>query len=516
MKPLKWMTLIAAFSSSLWAGQISGLITSQGAPVKGAKVVLYSGSSAASSPSMGKLDSAQSDSTGFYLLLAGPNSGSNSFLVSLSGYHSTTVGAVTATSTPVTRNFMLNRNDSSSVITGRVLKASDNSPIVKAIVTLSGGSLDVARIDSTDSAGNFTFKNVGIGTTYSVTSNYAGYAQANVASIAVGWNSTATVASMLLIRNLGTLIGVVRRADTTTKTLAGAKIVLSLAGIKVDSTVSDGAGNYSIQINAATFTVTASLAGYRGYKGNYTLDTTATVYFGTSTVLNIFLTPATGSMFGLVVHAAVANPPIAAGGIDSAKVYLERRRSTAAGFNTWTLCDSTLTDVTGYYSFSGIIPATAGLTGTTGTTVPVYGVSYTGPNGSYRLQIRPLKGATGGIKWAPNYDTNAVLTSMTSTTVYTVAFTPNSTTNIANITLTLGAVPGAIYQSLQGNSHNVRFSKIGKQLALELAPSTFPRVIQVFDLKGTLQKSLLVKANESQVTIPADFSPEKGFIFALK
>ncbi len=514
MKTLKQLILITFIPASLWAGQISGLVTSLGAPVKGVKVTLYTGNTAVSAPTLqtNKLDSALSDSTGFYVFAAGgsnPVSGSISMTAGLSGYHTFTQAAFAAQSGAATRNITINRDDSSSTITGKVLKASDNSPIIKAAVVLSGGKLDVARTDSTDSLGNYTFKGIGTSTGYNITVNAPGYSQSSVGSISLGWNSTTTVSPVLLVRSVGTLTGVIRRADSTTKTLAGAKIVLFVSGFKVDSTTSDGAGNYSIQLNAATYTVVTSLAGYRGYKGTSTLDTSATVSFGTSTILNVFLTPATGSMFGLVVHNSVANPPITAGGVDSAKVYLERRRSAGAGFNTWTLCDSTTTDVTGYYSFSGIIAATGG-----NGAVPVYGVSYANPNGSYRLQVKPLKAAVGGVTYPANYDTTALVTSISSTTVYTVAFAPNSTTNNANITLT--TVLPIIGQVLQGKARDVHFLRAGGQLVLELAPSTFSRVVQAFDLRGTLQGSFQVPANESKVSIPESFSPEKGFLFSLR
>ena len=515
MKAWKYILAATLLPAALWAGQISGLVTSLGAPVKNVKVTLYIGNTAVSAPGVqaNKLDSAISDSTGLYTIAAGganPNSGSVSLTAGLTGYHTFTQAAFTAVATASTRNITIGRDDSSSTITGKVLKASDNSPIIKAVVTLSGGKLDVARTDSTDSLGNYTFKGIGTATGYNVAVNAPGYAQGSVGSIALGWNSTTTVSPILLTKNIGTLTGVIRRADSTTKTLAGAKIVLFVSGFKVDSTVSDGAGNYTIQVNAATYTVVTTLAGYRGYKGTTSLDTTAVVSFGTSTILNVYLTPATGSMFGLVMHAAVANPPIAGpAGVDSAKVYLERRRSTGAGFNTWTMCDSTVTDITGYYSFSGIIPATAGT-----TAVPVYGVSYAAPNGNYRLQIRPLKGATGGVKWAPNYDTTAILTGTTSTTVYAVAFPVNSTTNNANVTLATVLPPAAIFFPNSKTHGIVHMSLLGDKVTMDLGISNVARTVEVFDINGALQHRVSVPAGESKAVMPSVFS--KGYLFQVK
>ncbi len=303
----------------------------------------------------------------------------------------------------------------------------------------------------------------------------------------------------ILLAATGTLSGTVYRSDSTTKIIKGAKIVFFANNLKVDSATSDSLGNYSRVLNEASYTVKSSCPSFRSSKGLLTRDTAITITSGVTNSLSVYLTPATGMIKGTVTYHVSANPPQDPP-FNNARVYLERRTGSSTGLNNWILIDSTHSDTAGFYSFPGLIPATGGDPPPFGT------VNTSKPGGNYRVLVI-AKG------WAPNFDTNQILTSTTPGKLDTVGFAPGSiTVEDIRLTPTINSVYGFFNDPRKG----IHFTRSDDQLVLFIASASFFRTIQVFNPNGRLQDQLVIPAGESKAILPAIYAPEKGFIFCIK
>ena len=234
------------------------------------------------------------------------------------------------------------------------------------------------------------------------------------------------------------------------------------------------------------------------------------------------------------------------------------RRGSAAG----TFVDSTRTNASGTYTFSGVpsgtpnywiavsasgfisttTAGTVGLAITSGVTTRS-NVSLVAPGtiictmrygtiGNYTPIANALIVLRQGTATSPILDsvrTNATgqctLSVLTPGTNYRVTASANgyATTNVTPITVTdegttitnITAAATSLYPILS-SSRGIHFSRIGGQLNLDLGFSVTPRSIQIFNLKGTLQGRVSVPASQSHAMIPARFSPENGFLFRIK
>ena len=461
---------------SLWAATVRGQVRLPGAGpftgVAGVKVVLTSGNSVAP-----HIDSAVSDSIGNYVRNHGATAGARTVITTKSGY----TGSVNLVNVPTAAgdtgtlifNPVISVNNKTSHFTGIVKRASDSSIIIGAIVTLTGGPDPAVNLsDTTDSTGAYRFDSISTGGVYTVTVNATNYSVSSVGSLNVGWNSTFTVPIFYLTQNLGTLTGIVASSAAGNPVIVGAKVVVSVGATKVDSTVTNASGQYTLTLNAAVYTVVVSAAGFKDSLGNASRTLTASVTFNTPTNLNTTLSPATSTISGTVRSAnATTGPPI-----HNAKVVLQRRFGTTAA-GVWYTLDSTFTDANGIFIFDSLIASSGGNTAT---------------STNYRLVASAMYYITG-----------------TSANI-TVALGATNTTNMAL------NIPDAITPFHVNNTQSIRFSTLGENLVLNLKPFDVRRTIEVFDLSGQLQQQIDVRPGESQAVLPARYAPEKGFLFLVK
>jgi len=488
MKSWKFALAAAALlPASLWAATISGTVSASGAGVAGVKVVLIEGTSTGA-----HIDSTTTSGTGTYSF-ANVATGGKTVQASKSGYNSATsfIGISTA-GQAATLNLTISINNSTSVVTGTVRRASDSSVLAGATVTLSGGLLDQPRTKTTDSLGVYRFDSVPTSAGYNVSATSAGYQSNSSGNVGATWNSTTTVTTLYLTGNLGTLHGFVRRADSTAFSIVGAKVVVYSGTAKVDSTVTDSLG-YTLSLPATSYTFKFSAPGYKSDTGRATKDTNFTVAFGTLSTLNVNLTVATSFVGGTVSHAPNATPVV------GAKVVIARRMNGTGAGALYTRLDSTTTDVNGIYLFSNLIAATG--TNQAGSRYRVL-VSFR-PEGAYADY--PTTGAqTTG-------DTMSVAIGATRT------FNVTMTVSAVNSTLPGCVVPvqGVLADFSKARS-DIRFANMGDRLVLSLAPANVTRTVSIFGVNGSLQHQVVVFAGESKVSVPASFSPANGFLFSVK
>jgi hypothetical protein len=268
-----------------------------------------------------------------------------------------------------------------------------------------------------------------------------------------------------------TLTGTLHRSDSTTKVIAGAKVVVLLNNVKVDSTTTNASGQYTLTLTAGTtYTVQFSAVGFKDSLGYAVRSNTITLTTGTN-ILNVNLTVATSGFYGTIQAQSTTGV-----GLPGVKAVLQRRTTTAAVYVT---LDSTTTDANGSYSFSNLIAATGG------------------PGGNYQLLYskagyRPPSGLPQGI-------------------IPGLAVPVGTITPLPAFFLVI-----PIYPFVSNGTKDIRFSTFGNQLALDLTASTAARIIQIFDLNGKLQQRVNVPPGESRLFVPAAYAPEKGFVFLMK
>ena len=483
MKSWKYALTAALLPASLWAATLNVTVgaPAPGTPVAGVFVILTNGSSTGT-----HVDSGMTSGTGLYQF-TNVSVGAHTLLVSKSGYNNVVAlvnPAINTAGQTASQNVTTTINNRTSTIQGVAKKATDSSFAIGATVTLSGGT-DSPRQTTTDSSGHYQFDSVLTSTGYNVAVALAGYQGTSTGNVGVAWNSNTNVPTMYLTPNLGSLSGTVRRNDSTTIVIPNAKVVLSIGTAKVDSVLTDVNGNYSIVVNAASYTLAVSASGFKSLRGNDTVMLTATVTFGSNTVQNAGLTPAHATIAGTLRGTNATTGPIVA----SATVTLQRRLASTGATNVWYNLDSTVTDVNGIYVFSDLIAAT----GTTG--------------GNYRLTVH-----AAGYRNYPSTTTEGNV-------VYTVV--AGGTTNVTNFFLTTctasptsaGCVVGILSNSHE-KSQNIHLTLMGQNLALELGASNVARTVQIFNLNGSLAHQVTVFAGETRAIVPATFAA--GYLFQVK
>ncbi len=163
-------------------------------------------------------------------------------------------------------------------IAGNVTNASSGLSISGATVTANG------MMATTDANGSYSIS-IAAGT-YTVTANATGYNTNSTSGIVVG--SGATVAqNFALTPGVAPIVnGTIK--GTVTNASSGLAIVGATVAADTQSNITDANGNYSINIAAGTYTVTANATGYQ-------TDTTTGVVVtsGNVTTQNFALTPTT-------------------------------------------------------------------------------------------------------------------------------------------------------------------------------------------------------------------------------
>ena len=492
MKTLFYLIFASLLPVSIWSATISGIVgnPAPGTPVAGVKVVLIEGTSTGQ-----HLDSINTDGAGNFSFST-VGTGTKTLIASRPGYNGgAALVGVSNFNASYSANISITINNSTSTVQGFVKRASDSSVVAGATVRLTPNNVtaDPAPIytTQTDSNGKYHFDSLFTGWSCFITASLPGYLESSLSNVLTVWNSTTTAGTMYLTRNIGSISGTIRRNDSATVVIAGAKVVFLVGTAKVDSATTDTNGNYSKVLGAATYNIRVSAAGMKSDRGYPSKDTTATVNFGSNTVMNTGLTPALSTIGGTIHATNATGGPIVSG----AKVVLQHRmRSIPAAQAVWYSLDSTTTDANGIFSFSNLISAPAPASAT---------------YGSYRVLVT----ATGYRNY-PN------TTAENNADVYQVAYGATYIVN-PNIAMTIGCLSlpvdcMEIFSNSQERLQNIRFSLMSDQLILNLNSSSVVRTLEIFDLKGVLQRSVQIPANESRIILPASFAPEKGFLYGLK
>ncbi|WP_226526993.1 carboxypeptidase regulatory-like domain-containing protein [Metabacillus niabensis] len=176
-----------------------------------------------------------------------------------------------------------------STISGNV---SNGGPINSATVSLTNQEGIVIASTTTNVAGNYTFPFVSPGL-YNVSVLASGF-QSQVQSITVQPNQNYTV-NFVLIANPGAITGEIRDAITNTVIPNAVIELLTLEGIFINSTSSNGAGVYSFtNLSPGTYLVRASATNYASSL------VSSTVTAGNTTTTNLFLQQGPGAIQGTV------------------------------------------------------------------------------------------------------------------------------------------------------------------------------------------------------------------------
>ena len=455
-RSIRYLSLATLFlPASLWAATISGMIRTgtpgNFTPVAAAKVVLIAGTT--------RTDSTTSDSTGAYAF-ANVTTGAKTIQASATGYATGTGNVnITTAAQAAILNITLTAVVSSTLSGTVVSNATGNPAIANALVVVStgGGGGGGTVVDSirTNASGAYTFTlNTG---TYAVTVSATGFTSItrNVAVTAAGTTSNFTLNAVVT----GALSGTVVSSAAGNPPVANALVVVTTGGgggggTVVDSMRTDAAGIYAFTVNVATYTVTVSATSYTTVTRNVTVT-------ATGTTSNFTLTA--------IVNNSILNGQITSGGlgVSGAKVVLQYRATTAGA---WTNRDSTTTNVTGNFQFTGLAAAT-------GTAAYRVMVSLTGYTTATSAAITVATGATATVN-----------VTLTSTTIN--IFTPGTA--------------------------RIRYSQAGDRLNLDLGASNAARSIRIFNLSGVLQQRIAVPAGESRAVVPAAFAPANGFLFQIK
>lgn len=484
MKSWKYVSMaVAILSASLWASTINITVgaPAPGTPVQGVKVVLINAVNQA------HLDSVTSAANGTCSFL-NVVTGSYAITASLSGYNSNRVSQVTSSSTPTySLNISITLNNSTGVFTGMVRHGSDSTPFVRATVNLTGGPIDPGANKTvlTDSTGHYRFDSVYAGTGYTITASATNYLSAGISSQAVAWNNTATVGTLYLTQSLAlSLHGTIRRTDSTTKVVVGAKVMVVSGTTKIDSLITDSIGNYNFTgphaVNAGTYTLKVSAPLYKSNTGTATQDTAGiAILFGQNLAVNVNLTPAQHGASGTVNAQTAGGLPLA-----GVKVVMARRTSQ---FGTYVSLDSTTTDSFGFFAFGNMIAATGGTTG-----------------GQYQFTMSKT-----GYGTANNNSNSRVVTNLTTPTGADLA-------SILAVPVQYLVLTTPIMPSISDRSHGLHIATMGDHLALDLGVSNTSRTVSIFSLNGSLQHRVNVPAGESRAVVPGVFAPTNGFLFQVK
>jgi len=203
------------------------------------------------------------DASGNYALEVEP--GTYTVNASLTGYETGTAEAIVVANATVTVDFALMPITEFGWINGTVTDFDTALPLVGATVSVNGVS------DVTDASGFYSLE-VSPGT-YDVTASMAGYDSETATGVVVSVNDTVTqnFALSLTPPEVGWINGTVTDFDTG----------LPLAGVSVEADVyfmtTDASGNYALEVEPGTYTVTVFLAGYESSQTDVTVAAGETI-----------------------------------------------------------------------------------------------------------------------------------------------------------------------------------------------------------------------------------------------
>lgn len=250
----------ANFAMQLLPGSITGQVTDArtAAPINGATVSYVVNGSAITSTTDGR---------GNYILSNVPP-GSYAVTGAASGYNSQAQTLIVITNAATAGAFALTPLPGS--IAGQVTDGSTGRGIAGATVAYSVGSVTTTGI--TDANGNYGFTSVAEGS-YNLTASAPGYS--NQAATAVVGAGAATIQNFALPLLPGSIAGQVTDSSTGIA-IGGTSISYTSAGTTT-ATTTDANGNYSLTgLAPATYSLTASAAGYTPQGAGVVVATNAT------------------------------------------------------------------------------------------------------------------------------------------------------------------------------------------------------------------------------------------------
>ena len=310
---------------SAFAVTVSGTVkmsTDTTVHVSGAKVVIIAAGV--------RTDSVVTDSVGNYAI---PNvtTGNKTMQTSKAGYVTQTSGTFNLT-VDVTRP---TTNLVPVIVSGVVKYGADTTKFVAGVkVVLLIGT---TRSDSstTDSVGRYSIPRVVPGTVFLQIAAGGYFTKTDTVVVA-----TASLTHNMILSPI-TVSGTVKNATDTTKHIAGAKVVLIAAAVRVDSAVTDASGNFTIyKVIAGTKTLQTTAAGF-------VLNNTANFVVGSANVTQTINMAVAGSITGTLKRASDSTTVIVG-------AFVMLRRTSATGAKQ----DSMFTDALGKYSFSNLAPGT--------------------------------------------------------------------------------------------------------------------------------------------------------------
>jgi large repetitive protein len=424
-------TVIAAdLNISLLPATITGQVLSGSTPVAGATV---SGSGMSATTDASGVFTIGSVRQSAYILTA-----------SKSGFTSDSWSGVVLANRTATADFAVTSIANSGSISGVVKSASGS--------LLSGATVTCGGLTSTTGAdGAYRFSSLGVGS-YTVGASAAGYTSGSqVVPVAGGINTTCDFA-LALVPTTGSVSGVVKSASGSL--VQGATVT---CGTLTYTTAADGAYSFSA-LAPGTYTVSVTAGGY------LPASKSAAVAAGANTGCDFALTPATGSVSGVVKSAAgalVSGATVTCGGLTfttgadgaysfaslpapatygvsvSAAGYFSASQSVPVAIGANSLANFALSPQTG--SVSGVVRNAAGSL-ISGATVTCNGASFTtGANGAYSFASLP----------AGTYSVQAAATGYT-TAVQSVPVTAGQNTIAPDFALaaSAGTITGTVKDSL--------------------------------------------------------------------
>ena len=417
------------------------------------------------------------------------------------------------------------------------------TPVVGAKVVLIAAGVHVDSV-MTDSVGHYTFDSTHVGATG------AKQVQASKAGMGTVTNTVnITCATQAATSNFnlaagGNLAGTVRKTSDST-VLAGAKVVLRRGNTSVDSAITNGSGQFTFndQAPATNYSLVTSAATY------FTTTTTVSITANASLSVTLYLAltvPAT--ITGTVTNSSGGAP------ISGALVRLRRGSATSA------VVDSVTTNGSGVYSFSGVAPGTpnAWVTASANGFFSITNNNLTVGNGATvtsnfslvmpgritgTAQGYPAPGilvnlANALIVLRRGSDTAAISdsTRTNSSGVYTfnnlTPGTPNywvtinsniGTATNANVAVTAGgtttsnfSISATAIARLSKETGALSFSKVGNELYVKMSVSSSERTVTVFGMSGGIAYHTSVPVGASQISVPAVYAPENGYLFQVK
>jgi hypothetical protein len=290
-----------------------------------------------------------------------------------------------------------------------------------------------------------------------------------------------------------TLSGVVDRADSSGVPIAGATVSVSIDN-ETDTTTTNNSGQYSIplvNLNCCrTYIIGFSAPHFKDSLGD-SVRTVSVTPESSTTVINVNLYPATSSITANMMPEFLLKTAMASVIAFSAPLivrFILQHQATSQ--DAWISLDTGITDSNSNsedpsYTFSNLITATGGTGG-----------------GYYRISDSVIKAQQANVRCNVNSQDSSEHLTLGEGTVASYNFT--------------ALCDASIVVSSSSSSPQFYFFIIGDKLILNLAPSHFPRILNLLDLKGALQLSVQIQPEESRIELPASFAPERGYIFDLK